>query len=40
VLNLRVHVPGIAPSEMIRQIGLIGAALPLIRAAWARSDPA
>jgi len=40
VLNLRVHVPGIAPSEMIRQIGLIGAALPLIRAAWARSGPA
>ena len=40
VLNLRVHVPGIAPSEVIRQIGLIGEALPLIRAAWARSAPA
>ena len=39
VLNLRVHVPGLAPSDVIRQIELIGATLPLIRAAWARSAP-
>jgi alkanesulfonate monooxygenase SsuD/methylene tetrahydromethanopterin reductase-like flavin-dependent oxidoreductase (luciferase family) len=39
-LNLRVHVPGLAPPDVIRQIGLIGAALPLIRAGWARSAQA
>jgi hypothetical protein len=40
VLNLRVHVPGLAPADVIRQIGLVGETLPLIRAAWARSVPA
>jgi alkanesulfonate monooxygenase SsuD/methylene tetrahydromethanopterin reductase-like flavin-dependent oxidoreductase (luciferase family) len=40
VLNLRVHVPGLAPAEVIHQIELIGEALPLIRSGWARSDPA
>jgi len=40
VLNLRVHVPGLAPADVIRQIGLVGDTLPLIRAAWARSVPA
>ncbi|TML14532.1 MAG: hypothetical protein E6G39_08280 [Actinobacteria bacterium] len=37
VLNLRVHVPGIQPEEVIRQIGLLGEALPLIRTALVRS---
>jgi alkanesulfonate monooxygenase SsuD/methylene tetrahydromethanopterin reductase-like flavin-dependent oxidoreductase (luciferase family) len=37
VLNLRVHVPGLAPSDVLRQIESIGAALPSIRAGWARS---
>lgn len=36
-LNLRVHVPGLEPSDVIRQIDLIGATLPLIRAGLARS---
>lgn len=39
VLNLRVHVPGLAPADVIRQIGLVGETLPLIRAGWARSAP-
>ena len=37
VLNLRVHVPGIQPEEVIRQIGLLGDAMPLIRTALVRS---
>jgi alkanesulfonate monooxygenase SsuD/methylene tetrahydromethanopterin reductase-like flavin-dependent oxidoreductase (luciferase family) len=31
VLNLRVHVPGLAPSVVVEQIELLGAALPRLR---------
>jgi alkanesulfonate monooxygenase SsuD/methylene tetrahydromethanopterin reductase-like flavin-dependent oxidoreductase (luciferase family) len=31
VLNLRAHVPGIAPAELIGQINLLGAVLPRLR---------
>ena len=37
VLNLRVHVPGIEPNDVIRQIGLLADALPSIRTRLARS---